>query len=620
MHQALCVNGIRQKVILRCSGANQTGSDVVKAALLGGDSFEFGTTALMMLKCVMAKNCNIKCPAGLTTNPEVFDGDPRALAQYLLNLIHEVREILARLGLRSLADARGRSDLLHLLDHPSSVGRLDLRAMLQPVEEVKVSHPIYLEKDFSVDDQLLEPLRDAIFKQGKDVFETEAIYLNNRHKSVGGQLAIDIERALNYEFADQHIPTTIRDHNGRVMLRAGTVSINTTGSAGQSYAAFCNSGMKMTHVGTCNDGVGKGICGGEIIVVPPEVNKHVGGDNVLIGNFALFGATGGRLFVEGKAGDRFAVRNSGATAVVEGVGDFCAEYMTNGAVLNLGEVTKGFGNGMSGGFAYQYDPDGVLPGVISKDSVLIGSILDDTDNAKAQYDAVYQLLTWHVEATQSLLGRRLLDNWESEKQHFYFLMPRALLQYQDADAILASKTRKELLDELATGLAEDQVSRFKQAWRTGEPINQGKIPGYGDVDTQETFALLNHWMVLHKAQNLAVKRLGGGVLAESAEAVKAARNLILTEDFALMSELLKHGRKAIDGYLDEELAVLVSNKRLNDFKRALHLRTVISMDSPGLYGWIIQLDRKNRKVMGDIPSYDELFANQGLPALTAASM
>ncbi|PID45680.1 MAG: glutamate synthase large subunit [Proteobacteria bacterium] len=621
VHQALCANGIRQKVVLRCSGANQTGSDVVKAALLGGDSFEFGTTALMMLKCVMAKNCNVKCPAGLTTNPEVFDGDPRALAQYLLNLTHEVREILARLGLRSLAEARGRSELLHLLDHPSSIGRLDLRAMLQPVEEIKVSNPVYLEKDFSVDDELLKVVRQAIFEEGKTSVETsEPIRLNNRNKSVGGQLAIDIERALNYELRGQDIPATITDPNERVMLRPATVLINTCGSAGQSYAAFCNSGMRMTHVGTCNDGVGKGACGGEIIITPPNATEYADGDNVLIGNFALFGATGGRLFVEGQAGDRFAVRNSGATAVVEGVGDFCAEYMTNGAILNLGEVTKGFGNGMSGGFAYQYDPKGKLSGVISKDSVLIGSILDDSANAKAQYDAVRLLLTWHVEATHSKLGTHLLENWETEKQHFYFLMPRALLQYQDADAILASKSRKELLDELATGLATDQVSRFKQAWRSGEVINQGQIPDYGDVDTDDGFVLLNHWMVLHKAQQLAVKRLGGQFAEASAEVTKAARNLILTEDFALMSELLKHGRKAIDCYRDEELAVLISNKRLNDFKRALDLRTVVSMDSPGLYGWIIHLDRKNRDAMGDIPSYDKLFAGQSLPALTAVSM
>ncbi|MEM7296443.1 MAG: FMN-binding glutamate synthase family protein, partial [Pseudomonadota bacterium] len=200
VHQALCANGIRQKVLLRCSGAMQTGSDVVKASLLGGDSFEFGTTALMMLKCVMAKNCNVKCPAGLTTNPEVFDGDPRALAQYLLNIAHEVREILASLGLKSLDEARGRADLLHLLDHPSSVGRLNLRAMLTAVPENRVAQPIYLERDFSVDDVLIDQVRARLLDAEERAIELRPNKpLNNRNKTVGGQLAIDIERMLNHE-------------------------------------------------------------------------------------------------------------------------------------------------------------------------------------------------------------------------------------------------------------------------------------------------------------------------------------------------------------------------------------------------------------------------------------
>ncbi len=152
VHQALCANGLREKVTLRCSGAHQTASDVIKSALLGGDSFEFGTTALMMLKCVMAKNCNIKCPAGLTTNSELFDGDPRALAQYLMNIAHETRELLAALGLPSLRAARGRSDLLHLLDHPSGIGQLDLRAMLAVIPEVHIANPVYMEADYSIDD------------------------------------------------------------------------------------------------------------------------------------------------------------------------------------------------------------------------------------------------------------------------------------------------------------------------------------------------------------------------------------------------------------------------------------------------------------------------------------
>ncbi|GKT34640.1 citrate synthase, partial [Aduncisulcus paluster] len=262
----------------------------------------------------MAKNCNIKCPAGLTTNAEVFEGDPRALAQYLLNIAHEVREILAALGLRSLREARGRSDLLHLLDHPSSIGTLDLRRMLAVAEELVVDNPVYMEKDYS-------------------------------NKSVGGQLAIDIERMLNYgEVSGSAVAS---DERGRRYLLPESITVATSGSAGQSYGVFCNDGMVLTHTGTCNDGVGKSACGGTITVRSPGGGSSEPGGNVLVGNFALFGASGGRLFVEGQAGDRFAVRNSGATAVVEGVGEFLCEYMTNGAVLNIGDFGKGVANGMS---------------------------------------------------------------------------------------------------------------------------------------------------------------------------------------------------------------------------------------------------------------------------------
>ncbi|MEM7520562.1 MAG: glutamate synthase-related protein, partial [Pseudomonadota bacterium] len=269
VHQALCANGIRQKVMLRCSGAMQTGSDVLKAALLGGDSFEFGTTALMMLKCVMAKNCNIKCPAGLTTNPEAFDGDPRALAQYLLNIAHEVREILAGLGLKSLTEARGRSDLLHLLDHPSSVGKLDLRAMLQRVPENPVEDPLYLEKDFSVDDALLDQFRARVIEGGEKQIELRPnTPLNNRNKTVGGQLGVDIERLLNHTL-EEAPAAAFEDKRGRKYLDYRTLKVTTQGSAGQSFGAFCNDGMVMEHTGTCNDGVGKGASGGEIIVRSP---------------------------------------------------------------------------------------------------------------------------------------------------------------------------------------------------------------------------------------------------------------------------------------------------------------------------------------------------------------
>ncbi|MEO0752022.1 MAG: glutamate synthase-related protein [Pseudomonadota bacterium] len=609
VHQALCANGIRQKVHLRCSGAMQTGSDVVKASLLGGDSFEFGTTALMMLKCVMAKNCNVKCPAGLTTNPEAFDGDPRALAQYLLNITHEVREILSTLGLRSLDEARGRADLLHLLDHPANVGKLNLRAMLTCVPENRVEDPVYLERDFAVDDTLWEAVQTRVIEGGETAIELRPeAPLNNRNKTVGGQLSIDIERTLNHTLKD--LPkAAFEDGRGRRYLDMRTVRVVTHGSAGQSFGAFCNDGMVMEHTGTCNDGVGKGASGGEIIVRAPAGGGTGHGENVLIGNFALFGATGGRTFIQGQAGDRFAVRNSGATAVVEGVGDFCAEYMTNGALLNLGGFSQGYGNGMSGGFAYQYDPEGRLPEMISHDSVLMGMLGDGSDTSDIHEDAVKQLLEWHLEATGSEKARLLLDDWEATRLHMAWIMPRALLQYQDADEILAARSRKDLVEELSTALAAHQIAQVKAAWKRGKPVHGGAAPGYGDRDTEEMYRLLNSYTVLEQAQVIAQKR--GGVARHERD--KAARNLILTEDFALMAALAKHARKAVESYEDAGLATLVANKRLDDFKRALSLRNILNMDSPGTYAWILHQNAKNRAALGDIPSFDALFAQHAVP-------
>ena len=622
VHQALCANGLREKVQLRCSGAQQTGSDVVKSALLGGDSFEFGTTALMMLKCVMAKNCNVKCPAGLTTNAEAFDGDPRQLAQYFINVAHEVREILSRLGLRSLREARGRSDLLHLMDHPLEVGKLDLRAMLTVVPEVKIAKPVYLEKDFALDNNWVELLNTALVVQGNSHIQLgDGVTLNNRNKSVGGQLAIDIERMLNHTLSAEqlaNIPTAMLDDRGRRYLAPGTVNVFTSGSAGQSYGVFCNDGMQMKHSGTCNDGVGKGQCGGEIIVVSPGGGSEDAEGNVLIGNFALFGATGGRLFVQGQAGDRFAVRNSGATAVVEGVGDFCCEYMTNGAVLNLGTFGKGFGNGMSGGFAYQYDPYGSLASHAAGDSVLFGSITEESEMARIHKQAVFTMLTWHLEATHSPRAAWLLDHWESECQNFVYVMPRSLLLYQDSTEILKAKSRKDLLEELSTALAGHQVAKFKSAWREGKPIANGAVPTYGDTDTPEMLVLLNNYTVLSSAQQLALSRLPKGTAVDDAAVEKAVRNLLMTEDFSLISKLQRHARAAIETYNDQELSCLIAAKRMADYKAALTQRNIRSMDSLATYGWIIYQDASNRQVLGGLPDFEELFARAALPELAAA--
>ncbi|MBT1680536.1 glutamate synthase-related protein [Curtobacterium aurantiacum] len=612
VHQALVANGLRQKVTLRCSGAHQTGSDVVTSALLGGDSFEFGTTALMMLGCVMAKNCNVKCPAGLTTNAEAFEGDPRALAQYLLNIAHDVRQILARLGLRSLREARGRTDLLQLLDHPASVGRLDARALLAQVPEKIVADPEYLEKDFHTDDALLERVRTALVDHAQEHVLVHGVLLGNADKSVGGQLGIDLERLLNHELGAedvQGLPAVTTDDRGRRRLVDGAVTIRTQGSAGQSYGVFNNDGVVLEHTGTANDGVGKSQSGGRIIVRAPGGGSAEQGGNVLVGNFALFGATGGRTFVEGEAGDRFAVRNSGATAVVEGLGDFGCEYMTGGAVFNLGSFGKGLGNGMSGGFLYQYDPSGQVADRASTDSLLVFPVTD-TERGAFHEDAARLLLEWHLEATGSALAERLLAEWDTARAHVYVGMPRALLLTQDAGAILAAATRPELLDELATSIATDKLRAFKLDYRDQRTVLDGRAPALGDQG-EDMFSLLSSYTVLGVAQDVALERVPGALGAADPRIAEAVKNLVLTEDFSVRQRVVKYLRGTLDRFADDQLATLIAIKRLDDYKRALTQRNNRSMDAPGTTGWIMHQNAKNDGRVREA-RFDELLATAAL--------
>ncbi|MEK6466531.1 glutamate synthase-related protein [Pseudonocardia alni] len=593
VHQALSAHGLRDAVELRCSGAHQTGGDVVVSALLGADGFEFGTTALMMLRCVMAKNCNVKCPAGITTDADAFDGDPRALAQYLLGVAHEVREILASLGLRSLREARGRTDLLHLARHPSLVGRLDLRRLLHRVTPPQVADPVRVGADHDHDERWSATVRAALTRGGSGV-DIDGGALGNRHRSVGGRLAVDVERMLNHE----HVPgPALVDDRGRRFLPQRWLRIRTRGAAGQSFGLLCNDGMWLVHTGTANDGVGKSACGGTIAIrSPAAVHDDRPGSNVLVGNFALFGATGGRLFVHGEAGDRFAVRNSGASAVVEGLGDFGCEYMTGGAVLNLGAAGSGLGNGMSGGFLYQYDPAGTVG--FSTDSVDVAPV------SGFHVPAVRLLLEWHAEATGSPLAVRLLEHWDRERAHLLVATPRALRLYQDAGEILAARSRRELVDELAAALAAHQLRRHKLAQRDGVPVASGAVPD-GDAG-EEMFVLLNGLTVQTVAEEVAARR---GV---------DARTLLLTEDHAVRTRLVRYARDALAGYTDDELAVLVSDKRVGDLKRSLAQRDVYGTDSPGTYGWILAQDAANTARLGRIPGVEELFAARAAPDLVGA--
>lgn len=613
VHQALCHNGIREKVKLRVSGAHQLASDIVKSALLGADSFEFGTTALMMLKCVMAKNCNIKCPAGLTTNPEVYDGDPRALAQYLVMTAHEVRSLLANIGLPSLEAARGRSDLLHLVNHASNIGNIDLREMLHRVDEPHTENPVAVEGEFPFDEEVIDTVKRMLLAGNTRIeLGGSGFELDNTHKSVGGRLSIKIERWLNHEISDEdaaRIAPLFRREDGRRFLDLDTVLFESRASAGQSYGAFGVDGITFRHTGTCNDGTGKGLSGADIIVRSPGGGGTSEGENVLIGNFALFGAMGGRLFVGGEAGDRFAVRNSGAVAIVEGLGDFGCEYMTNGTVVNLGGFGKGFCNGMSGGFAYQYDPEDRLDLAYSRDSVRLFR-LDDVDDPDGLHRAALKrLIETHQSLTDSALAARLLENWEETLSQFRGARAIALDALQDTDSILKATPRKAMIEELATSLCQRQLRDYKLAYRDGVPLLGGAVP-QGEANADKLHALLNSYAVQQMAQQLAMTRLGGEFDAGSPEVAAGMHKLILTEDFALRQQLMKYARSALGHYEDTDLAVLVAAKRLGDYKRALSKRDVMSMHSDSTYGWLMKCDRRIREKLAALPDYAERFARE----------
>ncbi|WP_072575790.1 glutamate synthase-related protein [Suttonella ornithocola] len=605
VHQALSANGLRDKVILRCSGAHQTGLDVIKSCLLGGDSFEFGTTALMMLKCVMAKNCNIKCPVGLTTPHEVFDGDPRALAQYFMNVAVEVREWLAKLGFKSLREMRGHADLLHLIDHESLVGHYRMDSFLRYIEEVDVEDPVYLEAKFEVDDGLWKQFnRDFDTLQNDEFLLMDVGELRNFHKSVGGQFSVDIERYLNYQIhpedADAH-SKILTLANGRRVLEADSIVVSSENSAGQSFGAFTNSGVVLIHQGTCNDGVGKSMCGGRIVVQNPGGGGMEEDGNVLLGNFALFGATGGELFVQGGAGDRFGVRNSGAVAVVEGVGDFACEYMTNGTVINLGGYGKGFGNGMSGGVAYQYDPSGEIVERCAQEDVCVYRL--DAENALSQ--AQETALLWHLNRHQTFTDSQkvinLLENWQTTRTHFYYLIPKAWEINHRAENILQHTHRKAMIEELSQAIAWRLVREANQQYN-GAKLRNGHSPSYG-INNLLAEDLIVATGTLHRAMCAVAER---GVN----DIEYAAKRLLANEDRPLTDQIKSDAQKALADYSDEQLAMLLAAQRLEDYRRALSLRESFDSYALGTSAWILHCAQENKRALSSFKPLSQALAEQ----------
>jgi len=408
--QALIRNGLRGRVRVRVDGGLKTGRDIIVAALLGAEEFGFGTAALVAMGCKMARQCHLNtCPTGIATQREDlvrarFRGTPEGVIRFFTFIAEEVRRWLAALGYRRLEEVVGRVDLLRprpQVDHPRAA-RLDLTPLLADVatgseprrcvqDRNDPPHPVF-------DDRVLAVIRPAL-EQGKPVVYEATV--QNSDLTIGARIAGEIVRLY-----------------GLRGLPPRTVELRLRGTAGQSFGAFCVEGLRLVLEGEANDYVGKGMSGGEIVIRPPANAPFRPEENVIVGNTVLYGATGGRVFIAGRAGERFAVRNSGAIAVVEGVGDHACEYMTQGCVVILGPTGWNFGAGMSHGRAYVYDPVGAFPERCNAEWVVARRLPPE------EAEELRQLLQDHWAATGSPRAASLLAEWPNCIDDFWVVEPK----------------------------------------------------------------------------------------------------------------------------------------------------------------------------------------------------
>ena len=410
-HQTLLQNGLRTQVVLEADGKLMTGRDVAIACMLGAEEFGFATASLVAMGCCMMRVCNLDtCPAGIATqNPQLrkrFAGKPEHVIHFMTFVAQELREYMARLGIRTVEELVGRSDLLRvrekLVTHRAET--LDLSALLQnpwgdhvPHFDPKDAHDFHLERtaDMRV---LLEKLGRAL-KAGKPGHLS--VEVSSTDRSFGTLFGSEITRRRGDSLPDD------------------TYVISCRGGGGQSFGAFIPKGLTLELEGDCNDGFGKGLSGGKLILYPPKGSTFDPGENIIVGNVALYGATGGAAFINGRAGERFCVRNSGAVAVVEGVGDHGCEYMTGGRCVILGPTGKNFAAGMSGGIAYVLDEHHDLYLRLNKEQVLTDTLTESHDIAELR-----ALIEAHVAATGSPRGRKILAAFKSYVPCFKKVMPR----------------------------------------------------------------------------------------------------------------------------------------------------------------------------------------------------
>jgi glutamate synthase (ferredoxin) len=432
--QVLVMNKLRDRIIVQADGQMKTGRDVVVAALLGAEEYGFSTAPLVVMGCIMMRVCHLNtCPVGIATqDPRLrakFAGRPEFVENFFRFVAEEVREHMARLGFRTMDEMIGRVDRLDVapaVDHWKARG-LDFSAILyRPQVGPEVAIRRVVEQDHGLDRSLdlttlvpmCQPALDA--KAPVDI----RLPIRNVNRTVGTILGSEITRRYGAEG-----------------LPDDTIRLSFTGSAGQSFAAFVPRGVTLILEGDANDYIGKGLSGGKIVVYPPREATFVAEENILVGNVALYGATGGEAYFRGVAGERFAVRNSGALAVVEGVGDHGCEYMTGGRVVVIGATGRNFAAGMSGGLAYVLDEDGGFKRRCNLGMVDLEPLVETQD-----VETVKDLLSRHIRHTLSPVAAQLLVDWARSQEKFVKVIPK------DYKRVLAAVKKAQ-----ATGMAEDEA-------------------------------------------------------------------------------------------------------------------------------------------------------------------
>ncbi len=444
-HQTLIKNGLRNKVVIETDGKLMTGRDVVIAAILGAEEFGFATAPLITLGCAMMRVCNLDtCPFGVATqNPELrkkFPGKPEYVMNFMIFVASELREYMSKLGVRTVDELVGRIDLIKpKAGITGTAAQVDLSNIINSdyVSE-KVEYNKKSKYDFKLENTLDEKVLMKEFEKNLKSGEKKSITVNvkNTDRSFGTIFGSEITRKYYNTLADD------------------TYKIVCNGSGGQSFGAFIPNGLTLELVGDSNDYFGKGLSGGKLVVYPPKDSTFKAEDNIIIGNVALYGATSGKAFIDGVAGERFCVRNSGAVAVVEGVGDHGCEYMTGGCVVVIGKTGKNFAAGMSGGVAYVLDEDRHLYTRLNKEMVLFSEV-------KEKYDIIQlkDLIQQHVDATGSEKGKRILDNFEEYLPKFKKIIPH---DYKKMMSAIASMEEKGMSSDQAQIEAFYQIINGKQ--------------------------------------------------------------------------------------------------------------------------------------------------------------